>query len=282
MRRIISFIILLVVFATLVCGCVRQANIQEGNTAVADKLALLEKIAESWETDEEGSLLWFEDYEAYLKAMQSDHAQYIGTFYDCIIFIVYEPPESAIDLPKNVIGDYCFDTPQTGAIIYAYKDGEIYKLEQAYKDGIFSEELIAKIHKQWPYNNSLPENSMTQDTTAETLPDSLRAEILAYFGDDGKHDNEHRVAGYYYYGTYNGYVVLMSFGPLAVSVEIDIGGRIFKWGSNMNLIAYKDAAAYDLKEVYDNGGITVSHLDQILVNHKAHFSQVHNWAYNEE
>lgn len=118
---------------------------------------------------------------------------------------------------------------------------------------------------------------------SQTLSDSLRAEIVAFYGKEGKYDDEDTVAGKQYYGTYNGYVILMDAGQLDVLTEMEIAGRVFQWGSGrLMLDAYKDGQVISLKELYQGGGITEADLDQILENHKAHFSQVHNWDYDAD
>ncbi len=86
-----------------------------------------------------------------------------------------------------------------------------------------------------------------------------------------------------YYGTYNGYIVLMDAGMLAVISNREIGGRLFRWGSgSLILRAYKDGQVYDLEDVYQSGGIDDGDLDKILEKHKAHFALHHNWDHDED
>ena len=118
--------------------------------------------------------------------------------------------------------------------------------------------------------------------TVGTMSDEMRAEIVDYYGYTGT-DSANTVAGMRYYGTYNGYVILMDAGMLGVNSAVDIGGRIFRWGSGaLTLEAYKDGQAQPLKAVYEAGDISEKDLDSILEMHKAHFIEVHNYDYNAE
>lgn len=116
---------------------------------------------------------------------------------------------------------------------------------------------------------------------SDTLSGSLRAEIEAYYGGAGDYDDADTVAGKQYYGTYNGYVILMDAGMLAAISQVDIGGRVFRWGSMaLTLTAYKDGQTQSLEELYESGGITEADLDRILEKHKAHFATQHNWDHD--
>lgn len=113
------------------------------------------------------------------------------------------------------------------------------------------------------------------------LSHSLRAEIETYYGGAGNSDDADTVAGKQYYGTYNGYVILMDAGMLAAISQVDIGGRIFRWGSMpLTLTAYKDGQTQSLKELYESGGISEADLDNILEKHKAHFATEYNWDHD--
>ncbi len=113
------------------------------------------------------------------------------------------------------------------------------------------------------------------------LSDTMRDEIRAYYKYT-REDTEDTVAGKTYYGTYDGYVILMDAGMLCVSDRVEIGGRVFRWGSSeLLLIAYKDGKEYDLDELYASGEITEEQLDSILAKHKEHFSKLHNWDHDD-
>lgn len=120
--------------------------------------------------------------------------------------------------------------------------------------------------------------------SGDQLSDSLRREILdLYPGKEFPYDDEDTVAGWRYYGTYNGYAVLMDAGMLAVVTCKEIGGREFKWGSGSLLLkTYKDGQMLDLEEVYGAGGITERDLDKILQKHKEHFAESHHWDYDAD
>ena len=113
------------------------------------------------------------------------------------------------------------------------------------------------------------------------MNDALRQEIRDYYHYSGE-DTESTIAGKRYYGTYNGYVVLMDAGVIATVEEVVIGGRIFRWGSSkLRIQAYKDGQVLPLQDVYAAGEITDDDLDQILGAHKAYFATCHNWEYGD-
>ena len=115
----------------------------------------------------------------------------------------------------------------------------------------------------------------------DEITDALRQQIRAYFHYSGE-DSENTIAGYRYYGTYRGYVILMSAGFLAAIDEVVIGGRIFRWGrGELLILAYRDGQAQPLQDVYAAGEITEDDLDQILAAHKAHFATCHGWEYGD-
>ena len=113
------------------------------------------------------------------------------------------------------------------------------------------------------------------------ITDAMRQQIHAYFHYSGE-DSENMIAGYRYYGTYQGYVILMDAGLDATIDEVVIGGRIFRWGSGkLRILAYKDGQAQPLQEVYAAGKISVDDLDQIIGVHKAYFATLHKWEYGD-
>ncbi len=115
-----------------------------------------------------------------------------------------------------------------------------------------------------------------------SLSDAMRDEIVAYYNYTGE-DTADTVAGKVYYGTYHGYVILMHSGMATVITEVDIGGRIFKWGSGaLMLDAYKDGQAQPLKDVYEAGGITERDLDKILDAHKSYYEEMLHVDYDAE
>ena len=124
-----------------------------------------------------------------------------------------------------------------------------------------------------------PATEPSKGIYSQTLSEELRAQILAHYGKAGKQDDEDTVAGKQYYGTYNGYVVLMDAGQLDMISEMNIGGRIFLWGQSMTIVAYRDGQEYYVSALYEAGSLTDADLDQILENHKQHFATVHNWDY---
>lgn len=91
------------------------------------------------------------------------------------------------------------------------------------------------------------------------------------------------VAGMQYYGTYNGYAVLMNAGMLAIVSSAQIGPYIFQWGSgDLKLYAYKDGEFHDLKDVYEAGYLTDEEIGTVAAAHKDYFAQNHGWDYDIE
>lgn len=107
----------------------------------------------------------------------------------------------------------------------------------------------------------------TKGEYSQTLSDELRAEITSHYGGEGKSDDADTVAGYEYCGTYNGYVILLSFGQMTVPTSVEIDGRAFSWPHSMKIWAYKDGKETDLETIYENGVISGADLDQIHENY---------------
>lgn len=70
------------------------------------------------------------------------------------------------------------------------------------------------------------------------------------------------------YGTYHDYVILFKPGNLTIESKISIGEKTFVHPSSFNLYAYKDGVFYDLKGVYENGGISSNDIDTIFQHHQ--------------
>lgn len=185
-------------------------------------------------------------------------------------------------ITSDTVSDLTFCYPSAQKM-YIYSSGQFYQLQEAFDAQLISDADIAVIYDNYysAYPYMLEELRLLDGCQAD-LSDQMRNEITAYYGYTGTDDAD-TVAGKQYYGTYNGYVVLMSSGQMAAIANVDIGRRIFKWGSSaLVLEAYKDGQAQPLKDVYEAGGITDQDLDKILDAHKAHFKEVHNWDYDAE
>ena len=121
----------------------------------------------------------------------------------------------------------------------------------------------------------------------DMLSDKLREEILQLYEHYPEshfiNDDEDTVAGMQYYGTYNGYAVLFDAGVMEVVTELEIDGRVFKWGSGgISLLAYKNGQMLGVKELYESGDMTGDDLDAILIKHKEYFSKIHSWEYDSD
>ena len=98
------------------------------------------KLEEDWFKLKGEPLEWW-DFENG----QYEGARYYGTFNGYIIFFVEHPSIGAtIDADRGV-GDFIFY--HSGNFqIYAYKSGEFYTLEEAYRNGLLSDNQIEKIY----------------------------------------------------------------------------------------------------------------------------------------
>lgn len=98
-----------------------------------------------------------------------------------------------------------------------------------------------------------------------------------------KNEDADTIADMQYYGTYNGYVILMRSGVLAVVSTVQIGPYVFQWGSgSLCLYAYKDGTFHNLKDVYEAGELSDVEISTIAAEHKAYFYTKHNWDYDIE
>lgn len=77
-------------------------------------------------------------------------AVYLGNYdgYDVIIIYGTVPP---LGYAGYVVAGYDFFCNQGKCALYAYKDGEITELSNGYKEGLFTEDFIAKIYADWPH-----------------------------------------------------------------------------------------------------------------------------------
>lgn len=235
----------------------------------------------AWQTkDTESDSMVKEINNAVKKEMGNDFlwnesgTRYYGTYGDNVVFLMVTalPSQHTIE-----IDGYVFAHP-TSFSLCSYVDGEIYELAEVYKNGMLTKAQLGEIFKRHIQaemeNDSSGENS-------QILSDTLRMELEIYYRAEDENFDENTIAGKKYYGTYNGYVILMDAGQLDNVTEMHIGGRVFKWGSSMSLYAYKDLVEYPIDTLYEAGAITDADLNQILENHKVYFAQEYNLDYDE-
>ena len=102
-----------------------------------------------------------------------------------------------------------------------------------------------------------------------------------YMTFSGKYDDPDTIGLLQYYGTFSDYVIFMQAGAGCAISEVEIGGRMFRWGMYpLVFYAYRNGETFTLQEVYEAGNITEEDLDTILQRHKEYFATVHHWNYD--
>ena len=71
-----------------------------------------------------------------------------------------------------------------------------------------------------------------------------------------------------YYGNENGYILIYSRGALSSLHRVQIGPKSFKSGYNFTLFAYKDGVLYDLKDVYEDGLVSLEAIENAWKIHQ--------------
>ena len=71
-----------------------------------------------------------------------------------------------------------------------------------------------------------------------------------------------------YYGNENGYILLYSSGVHDVFYRVQIGPKFFRSNRSFTLFAYKDGFLYDLKDVYEDGLISLEAVEKALKIHR--------------
>ena len=172
--------------------------------------------------------------------------------------------------------------------LYTFKHGRLLELKTAYECGYLSPadmDSILQVHKE--YFSS--KHKWNYDIEPGELSEELRAEIIACFpewfgsGYNEKYDDADTIGYFQYYGTFSDYVILMYGGPCCMISEVEIGGRMFRWGSYpLDLFAYRDGQYRTVREAYEAGDLTDADLDAILQRHKEYFATIHNWDHDRE
>ena len=170
--------------------------------------------------------------------------------------------------------------------LYVFKYGSLTELQTAYDKGYLSlvdMDRILQAHK----NHFYPKHTWNYEIEPDELSTELRTKILEYFYDEfgmtfsGKYDDPDTIGLLQYYGTFSDYVIFMQAGAGCAISEVEIGGRMFRWGMYpLVFYAYRNGETFTLQEVYEAGNITEEDLDTILQRHKEYFATVHHWNYD--
>ena len=73
----------------------------------------------------------------------------------------------------------------------------------------------------------------------------------------------------FYYGTYNGYVILFYSGDICILHSVTVGTERFDYGNYFTIFAYKDGILHNMKDIYDNGGLTDEQISKIAQHHRS-------------
>lgn len=143
MKRIVCMILCTLVICALFAGCGKQQG------EASDKK--LEEIGEAWQTQFQNGVIWYDDYDAWANSHGKSELFYFGRYDGYDIIVEFKNEVGALGISTGMIGDYYFGLPTGMCILYAYKDGKVTRLNTGYLSGQFSDEMIAKIHADWPY-----------------------------------------------------------------------------------------------------------------------------------
>lgn len=134
MKKAILMIVLLGIISVLLAGC--HAT-QKSNILYDDPLS--EEIKQNISY----ALLMQCD----VKMTWNESDLYYGTINNCIVFRF--GPEACLDvLSHTEIAGYRFNWFYTPLRFYAYRDGEVCELSEAYEQGWLTKEQIGKIHEK--------------------------------------------------------------------------------------------------------------------------------------
>lgn len=205
---------------------------------------------------------------------------FYGIFEDIFVLMI-DPGNGVTEYETGELVDGFRLVYPNSVKLYVYADGKFYRLGEAMEEQIIDHAVLETVVEN--YYSAHPDRvpDPTPGEYSDSLSDELRAEIEAFYGRTGTFDDEDTVAGMQYYGTYNGYVILLEIGMLDVIYQENIHGRLFKWGTDIALLAYKNGKENYLKNIYEAAWITDADLDQILAKHKAYFATINNWDYDK-
>lgn len=89
----------------------------------------------------------------------------------------------------------------------------------------------------------------------------------------GKQTDTHDFGAYY--GTYNGYAILLESGMLQALWKIEVAGFVFHGNTSFEIYACKGDEIFTLKEAYEKGLLTVDDIAAIAERHGGPTSSIH-------
>lgn len=106
-------------------------------------------------------------------------------------------------------------------------------------------------------------SNKTRNQIKKAMSAEMNTDYSGYVDEDPRY-----VCGMRYYGTYNGYTVLLEEGGLCVMSYISIGNEVFEHSSSFNLLAFRDGKFHSLKDVYEAGRISDTDIAKISNIHR--------------
>lgn len=220
---------------------------------------------------------------------------YYGTINNCIILrnVGNLLDIDGIPLGHFEIAGYVFDW-KNPFLFYAFRDGEICKLTEAYEKGWLTQEQIGKIHARHTahYAKYLDEREeMQAEATDESFAGYEEARKIYLYGKAPSGDQKQAIsdallsqqkisvdwdAFYTYYGMINGCTVLMTAereGEPSYRT-LTVADQTFEWQYPFGIYVYRDGTACTLEEAYEQGWLTEYNIAIIRMKNIQYYAQL--------
>lgn len=212
---------------------------------------------------------------------------YLGIYEDCQILRVGGYPFPYPWTEKITTEKGTIELPYTDYYcIRALNDGKVYRLQEAYDNKLLSINSMRQIQKQWnnvkdqPYENVKKQIVPIDDGIDHEIPLTREQkvairdayhQILVDMGYEGEKSN---YIGFTYYGTYEGYAVLLRESPLTMVLDAHIipEGIYLHHNNPITIYLYKDGSVTEWREKYLKGNFSL----QALANASAKFPEIRN------
>ena len=225
------------------------------------------------------------DFEFHWDRVKPD----IGTINGCTVFISQGGLSFEIEVHRVIIADFEFRSSVPFSL-YAYRNGEVCSLQEAYEKGWLTKEHIGLLHakyeeiqQNWAVyyqqyldqkeadKNSGEANILYRKELTDREKENIRELVL------DKYDEIVRW-GYVdpYYGTINNcsIVIVHPFGtPKQEAWSQEVAGYIFEWDSPIDLYVYYHGKyeslsyVYTLQTAYEKGLLTEKQIGEIYKRH---------------
>ncbi len=230
----------------------------------------------------------------------------LGTINDYTVLII-RSESIDFEIYNNEVAGFTFTTAGN-VYLYAYRDGNVCKLEKAYENGWLTKDHIGQLHakyveieqnwevyyQEWldqkeSHQNSSEANTLYQKELTEKEQETIRELILDKYGEIVRW-------GYVnpYYGTINNFSVVIVHPQKMADEEAwiqEIAEYIFEWDSPIGLYVYHHdrynlSYVYTLQAAYENGLLTEKQIGEIYKRHneyRADFPQMlEEWTQAQE